>query len=373
MKLEATPLGRIAGELGQEVRKADAQFDKDGALYQPVAHNTDAATKIVGALANERADEIAKSLLHLELKDEGSGTASSPGKAGYALTASVFKEGFPDASARDGEIDTILLTFRQRNGDAAAILANGSIINGFGTFYEGHTQNLDPATFEIQHKVTVTAAVINDTGTLVAYGHSTVKRVGIGGYAIQALSDPGAAWEYNLMLRHENNTQLTHRVSDSTLFLHQYGTPANFYGLSVVSGKFRLTDKDGNVSALEGAPADYTPVATGGNGAAVGSGATITGRSEQLTTRTRRVSLRAVVPDLGSMAAGIRLTLPVAASSATDGYAVWMGQNLSTGAPVQGLILPGGTYVLVTAGVSPYGMPITAGQSFRISGVYETA
>jgi len=353
-----------------DISKVQTQFDKQGALYAASTYGTDAATKISGTLTGEHTQ--AKSLLHLEMVNEGSGLATGPSRAGYTFTAAAFKEGYPNLTAADGEIDTSLFTYRQVNGDVCAILGNGVIINGFGAFMEAASQSIDAVTFATKHSIQIHAAVVNDRDG-GEWGYDCAKMAGQGGTAFYGYSATDAGWDYGLQLRHKGKTQLEQITANASLRIYQFDTPANYYDIRVIADVFTLTNSAGDkLGIATPVSVGYTPTATDADGADAPVAATISGEWEYASSKVRKVSIQATMTDIGAMTGAIRLTLPATAVNRGTCIKYWVGENLNTGATLRGRVLPNTAYVYVVK-ANDNSFPCVNGDLIYIAGEYETA
>ncbi|SMH36059.1 hypothetical protein [Mesorhizobium australicum] len=353
--------------LEREIIKTAVQYDKQAAYYAATANNADAAIKISGELTEEHT--TAKSLLHLQQVNSGSGAESGPARAGYTFSAAAFKAGYPSTAAADGEIDTTLLTFRQVNGDAAAILGNGAIINGFAAFAEATTQSVDPVSFAAKHQMQIQIGVVNDRDG-GEYGYNAAKTVGEGGTAFYGFSNAPAGWDYGLRLAHKGKNQVLQRTSDAALILFEFDNPANYVTMKVASGVLTIADSGGAiVSPASPVPVNYTPTATASSGTITTS--SVLGRWTQLADKMRFVSIVATITNNGTGAGALRFTLPATASGSGVFTAHWLGRNLNTGVPVFGQIVANGTYVSIVLANNAY--PVASGETIYLSGTYETA
>jgi hypothetical protein len=353
-----------------DISKTEAQFDKDGYVYSLTAGPHDVATKIYGELDDTRSN--AKSLVHIELRDAGSGTAAGPQVAGFGLTVAAFKKNFPSLSAEDGEIDSTMFTFRQVNGDATCQLGNGVVINGYAAFAESLIASIDSVTFAYKHLVKSTTGVVNDRDDLY-YGSVQQKLNGEGGDAFYASSNPAAGWTRGLNLNHKNKAQLQQRTADAALLVFEYDTPANYAALRVVGGVPQFTNSAGtkvDISVPARTVTAFTPVftASGGTlGTQTATGSYIESRDGRYIDFWGTATI-----DNNTGSTSLSMTLPVAVVTESGYYAHLSGRNHSTGVPLFGVIASAATSVAVV--LVNNGYPISgSGVVITFSGRYRKA
>jgi hypothetical protein len=215
---------------------------------------------------------IARFADHLEVHAEGSGLAEGPQRADFAMSRSIFKDGYPSLTADDGEIDTIHLSYRQVNGDAALILGNGVIINGFGAVLEARIDSIEPtAPYARKHSVNVQVGVTNDRDDTY-YGYIAQKAAGTDGTGLYINSLAGAEngfWTRNFEFVRDGKVQMEHTVSDSMITMYQYDSTVEKVSYGVAGGEFKFLDKTGadlvNLH-LAARPTSYTPTVTVNSG-----------------------------------------------------------------------------------------------------------
>ncbi|MCO5159609.1 MAG: hypothetical protein M9939_00615 [Mesorhizobium sp.] len=148
-----------------------------------------------------------------------------------------------------------------------------------------------------------------------------------------------------------------------------YPNRAGIQASSMASFKgFQKAIDDGLTYYSEG-DVDYTPTVTDAIGGAATT-ATITGNWIKGPDKTRHVSIRAVMTDIGTLVGRFRFTLPANASSDSRYFAYWTGENLTTGVPIYGWVQNGTGYVTVYSAAG--GAPCVSGQNIQIAGEYET-
>lgn len=233
-------------------------FDKQADLYQE--DEGDAAARAAIAFRSRSTGQHDKARIAFYVKQvaEGSGLEAGPQQADFATAFSVFKDGFPSLDANPGEIDTVQLSFRQVNGDAAGILVNGVIINGFGAGQEGNIYSIDPVTFLFKHGFNYQDAVVNDRDGEY-YGIVRIKSHGDGGKGLFINTAPAASLDLLFEFASKNKTQFSLRPSDATLILYAFNNPADHTLIDQFDGGMRLRDPDGTVyNDLKSRPVEYT-------------------------------------------------------------------------------------------------------------------
>lgn len=351
-----------------------ADFDKTGTVYDLVGSDPiDAAVLVRGDLVGTHTND--KSLVHLELFDQGSGLASGPARAGYTLSVSAFKPGFPALSAIDGEIDTTLLTFRQVNGDACNILGNGTIVNGFGAFAEFDARSIDSTTpFAIKHNIHGHIGVINDRDNAY-YGYNVQKIVGLAvtnSTAFRSATTVGAAWQNHLHFLHENNDQLKFQLADASLILYQFGSPANYVKQLIESGVLTFRNSaDAIVNPAFAAPVDFTPTvdSTGGALTSYTSAGRYTAKGKSI-----EVSYVVTITNNTGGSAVLQFTLPVAANVTGAALGkIFSGRNMTSGIGLTGRLVSANANIMQLTISATNLYPVVTGDVVRISGTYEAA
>lgn len=363
------PPGPI-GDMREDTSKTDVGFDKEGFVYSLTAGPHDVAIKVAGELDDARSN--AKSLVHIELRDTGSGVAAGPSVAGYGLTVAAFKKNFPSLSAEDGEIDSAMFTFRQVNGDATCQLGNGVVINGYAAFAESLIASIDSVTFAYKHLVKSTTGIVNDRDDLY-YGSVQQKLNGEGGDAFYASSDAAAGWTLGLNLNHKGKAQLQQRTADAALIVFEYDTPANYAALRVVGGVPQFTNSAGtklDISVPARTVTSFTPVFTA-SGGTLGTQTVIGKYVESRDGRFIDFWGTATI-DNNTGSTSLSMTLPFAAVTESGYYAHLSGRNHSTGVPLFGVIASAATSVAVV--LVNNGYPLSgSGVVITFSGRYRKA
>lgn len=176
-------LGRATKQLTDWMQSVFSWFAPGNAnVYQESGETTRTAQEIHSYVDPGAHSGFEHAAVHIELRPVGSGT-NGPTSADTGLQISNVKQGYPTTTV-DGETDGINVVIRNSKGDAAALVTNTQIADGFGCLAEGITSQVPVGGGAVTKLVDVQIGTI-DTPSGQSFGVVTDMNVGAGTDAVR--------------------------------------------------------------------------------------------------------------------------------------------------------------------------------------------